>query len=136
MFKQGPLPVTAHMALEPFVAALFIAAPFLFGFSDEGAPTAVSIVVGLAVLVLGMSTQWRLALIKAVPLTAHAMIDLMTGALLIAAPFLFGYSDVGSATAFHLVMGIGLVLATLATRWLPADGTRRPAAGRRAPTAA
>lgn len=124
MFRQGPLPVSVHMALEPFVAALFIAAPFLLGFSDEGAPTAVAIVVGLAVLLLGMSTQWRLSLIKAVPLVAHAMLDLGMGAFLIASPFLFGFSGEGAPTAFFLVLGIGLVLATLATRWLPADAPR------------
>lgn len=127
------------MALEPLIAALFIAAPFLLGFSDEGAPTAVSIVVGLLVLLLGMSTQWRLSLIKAVPLVAHAMIDLGTGAFLIATPFLFGFSDEGAPTAFFLVMGVGLVLATLATRWLPANegaGSRRAGSGGTRPTAA
>ena len=35
---------------------------------------------GVLVLLLGMSTQWKLSLIKAVPLVAHAMIDLGTGA--------------------------------------------------------
>jgi len=123
MLRQGPISLTLHSMLEPLIAALLIAAPFLFGFSDQGAPTAVSIVVGVAVLVVGMSTRWRLSLVKAIPISVHLTIDLIVGALLIAAPFLFGFSDDGGPTAFFLIVGVGELLAALGTRWTPAaDG--------------
>ena len=117
MLRQGPIPLTVHAALEPVVAALFIGAPFLFGFSDLGAPTAVSIVVGVAVLVVALSTCWRLSLIKAIPVPAHLMLDLGLSALLIASPFLFGFSDQGAPTAFFIIMGVLDLVAALATRW-------------------
>jgi hypothetical protein len=132
MLRQGPISLTLHAALEPLVAALLIAAPFLFGFSDKGAPTAVSIVAGIAVLVIGMSTDWRLSLIRAIPVPAHLAIDLGMAALLIAAPFLFGYSDQSAPTAFSIVVGVGLLLAVLGTRWYPAAGNGgTPQGGRR-----
>lgn len=122
MFRQGPVPVTAHSAAEPFLVALLITAPFLFGFDDLGAPTALAIVAGVAILIVSMSTCWRLSLVKVVPLVAHAMIDLALGALLIASPFLFGFrEDSSAATAFFMLFGITEILATLATRWLAAD---------------
>jgi hypothetical protein len=117
--------------LEPFIAALLVAAPFLFGFSDEAAPTAVSIVAGVGVLVVGMSTQWRLSLIKAIPVSAHLVIDLIVGALLVASPFLFGFSDQGAPTAFFLVMGVGEILAAVGTRWYPAGQDGAEAGSRR-----
>jgi hypothetical protein len=122
MLRQGPISLTLHAALEPLIAALLIAAPFVFGFSDQGAPTAVSIVAGIAVLVVGMSTDWRLSLIRAVPVPAHLAIDLGMAALLVASPFLFGYSDQSAPTAFFIVVGVGLLLAVLGTRWYPAAG--------------
>jgi hypothetical protein len=123
MLRQGPISLTLHSTLEPFVAALLIAAPFLFGFSDEGAPTAVSIVAGIAVLVVGMSTDWRLSLIRAIPVPAHMAIDFGMAAILIASPFLFGFSDDSAPTAFFIVMGVLLLLVVLGTRWYPAAGT-------------
>jgi hypothetical protein len=122
MLRQGPISLTMHAAGEPLLAALFIVAPFLFGFSDQAAPTAASIVAGLAVLLIAMSTRWRLSLIKAIPIPAHMAIDLVVSALLIASPFLFGYSDQTAPTAFFLVMGVVTLLATLATRWRAAPG--------------
>lgn len=118
MFRQGPLSVTAHSLAEPFLVVLLITAPFLFAFDNVGAPTALSILAGVAILIVSMSTCWRLSLIKAVPLVAHAMIDLGMGALLIASPFLFGFHDDSTAaTAFFMVFGVAEILATLATRW-------------------
>jgi SPW repeat len=130
MLRQGPISLTLHSMLEPVIAALLIAAPFLFGFSDDGAPTAVSIVIGLGVLVVGMSTRWRLSLVKAIPIPVHLTIDLIVGALLIAAPFLFGFSDDATATAFFLIAGVGEILATLATRWTPTNASTKSRKGR------
>jgi hypothetical protein len=131
MLRQGPISLLMHAAAEPLLAALFIAAPFLFGFSDQGAPTAVSIVIGVAVLVVAMSTQWRLSLIKAIPIPVHLTIDLGVSALLLAAPFLFSFSDQSAPTAFFLVMGVVDLLATLGTRWYPARGEDATGAGKR-----
>jgi hypothetical protein len=122
MLRQGPISLTMHAAAEPLLAALFIVAPFLFGFSDQAAPTAVSIVIGLCVLLVAMSTRWRLSLIKAIPIPAHMVTDLVLSALLITSPFLFGFSDQSTPTAFFIVMGVVDLLATLATRWYPAAG--------------
>lgn len=118
MLRQGPLSVNAHAAAEPFLVALLIAAPFLFGFDDVGAATALAIVAGILILIVSMSTCWRLSLVKVIPLGGHAAADLALGAFLVASPFVLGFSDdSGAATAFFMVFGILEILATLATRW-------------------
>ncbi len=125
MFKQGPIPAFVHGAIEYLVAALFIAAPFLFAFDDDTA-TAVSIVFGVVVLVVTASTALPTGLIKSIPVQAHAVIDFLLAAVLIASPFLFGFSDDGTATAFFIVLGVVHLLLTIATRFVSEERPRRP----------
>lgn len=117
MLRQGPIPLTVHALSEPFLVALLIAAPFIFGFSDQGAPTALSIAAGVLILIVSMSTNWKLSLVKVIPVLIHAMLDLGLGAFLIASPFIFGFSDDAAPTAFFIAFGVLEILATLATSW-------------------
>jgi hypothetical protein len=134
MLRQGPISLTLHAAFEPLLAALFIAAPFLFGFSDDGSATAVSIIVGIGVLVIGMSTCWPVSLIKVIPVAAHLVLDIVIAAFLIATPFLFGFSNETTPVAYFLIMGVATLLLTLATRWYRSaggDGADAVSEGRR-----
>jgi hypothetical protein len=118
VLRQGPIPAVVHGALEYLAAGLLIAAPFLFGF-DSDAATAASIVVGVAVLVITASTESRTGLAKVIPVAIHAVLDLVLAVFLIAAPFLFGFSDETNATAFFIVLGVVHLLLTIGTRFLP-----------------
>ena len=113
------------------MAALLIAAPFLFAFEADSA-IAVSIAAGVAVLVLGAFTAWTTGIVKSIPPVAHAMLDYALAALLIAAPFLFGFTDDGGATAFFVVVGVAGILLAIATR----RAGQRAAAAPRGTTAA
>ena len=128
MFKQGPIPAFVHGAIEYLAAALFIAAPFLLTFDDDTA-TAVSIVVGVLVLAVTASTALPTGLIKSIPVQAHAVIDYLLAAVLIAAPFIFGFSDDDAATPFFIVLGVAHLLITIATRFIPEERPRRRSAG-------
>jgi hypothetical protein len=99
-------------------AVIFIAAPFVFGF-DSDAATAVSIVVGVALLVITASSDLPTGLAKTLPVTIHAVIDLIAAVFLIAAPFLFGFTDEAAPTAFFIILGVAHLLLTIGTRFLP-----------------
>jgi hypothetical protein len=114
---KGPIPLKAHAALEPVVAILPIAAPWIFGFDDVSSATAVSVAAGVIMLLSGMSTRWRLSLVKLIPLRTHFRMDLVVGVVLIVAPFVFGDSDRGDATRFLVIVGIAELLTALTTRW-------------------
>lgn len=122
MLRQGPISLFIHGVVEYAAAVLFIAAPFLFGF-DSDAATAASIVLGVAVLVVTASTEAPTGLTRVIPVTIHAALDVVTAVFLIAAPFLFGFTDEGAPTAFFIVLGVGHLLLTIATRFLPARAT-------------
>ena len=126
MMRQGPIPLTVHALAEPFLAVLLIAAPWIFGFDDVGSATAISIVAGIVVLLVGMSTDWKIAMVRKIPLVAHMALDFGLGIFLVAAPFLFGFSDESSALPFFLVIGILLLLSALGTRWTPDSPVARP----------
>jgi hypothetical protein len=125
MFRQGPIPAFVHGLLEYLVGALLIAAPFLLDFDTDSA-TAVSSVAGLLVLVVAASSALPTGLIKSIPVQAHVMIDYVVALGLIAAPFVFGFSDDGTSTAFFIVLGVVHLLLTIATRFI-----REPRAARR-----
>ena len=114
---HGPLPLRAHQAIEPIAAILLIAAPWIFGFSDNDAATTLSIIVGVIVLVTGMTTRWRMSLVKLLPLRTHFMMDLAVGVALVALPFIAGFSDHGDATRFFVIAGVLEFGTALMTRW-------------------
>jgi hypothetical protein len=124
MFKKGPIPPFVHGVLDYGLAALLIAAPFLFAF-DADAATAVAIVAGVLVLVIGACTAWTTGIIKSIPVQAHVMLDYILAILLIASPFVFGFDDDGTATAFFIVVGIFGLLLAIATRFTPESRPRR-----------
>jgi hypothetical protein len=125
MFKQGPIPAFVHGVVEYLVAILLIAAPFLFAF-DEDTATAASIVAGVLVLVLTSFTALPTGLVKSIPIQAHVIFDYLLAALLIAAPFLFGFTGDGTATAFFIVLGVAYLVLTIATRFVTEARPRPP----------
>lgn len=114
---RGPLPLSAHQVIEPVAALLLIAAPWIFGFSDNDTATTLSVIVGVVVLVTGMSTRWRMSLVKLIPLRTHFMMDVGVGIALIALPFIAGFSDHGGATRFFVIAGVLELGTALMTRW-------------------
>jgi len=124
MFKQGPVPAFLHGVVEYVAGILFVAAPFLFSFDDDTA-TAVAIVAGVLILVVAATTAMSTGLIKSIPVRAHVVLDYVLAILLIAAPFLFGFSDDGAATAFFIVLGVLHLLLTIATRFIRDERPRR-----------
>jgi hypothetical protein len=116
MLRAGPISMFTHGVLEYTAGAVFIAAPFAFGF-DSNAATALSIVIGVLVLAIAASTNSPTGLARVVAVEIHAVVDFALAVLLIAAPFLFGFRDEGGATAFFIVLGVVHLLLTIATRF-------------------
>jgi SPW repeat len=127
---RGPLPLTVHQMIEPFAAILLIAAPWIFGFSENDTATTLSIIVGVIVLLTGMSTRWRMSVVKLIPLRTHFMMDLGVGVALIVLPFIAGFSDHGGATRFFVIAGVLELGTALMTRW---DEREQVRSGRGAP---
>jgi predicted cobalt transporter CbtA len=119
--ERGPLPLRMHAAIEPVIGIILIAAPWIFGFSNTDDAKVLCIVLGVLVIAGGAMTDWRVSLVRLIPLRAHFMWDLLIALVLIIAPFVLGYSDDGGATRFSVIAGVLEAGAALATRWDPAE---------------
>lgn len=116
MLREGPIPRLVHGVVEYLAGVVFIAGPFLIGF-DSDAATAVSIVVGVVVLVVAAVSDGPTSLVNQLPLQVHVLLDYVLAGVLIAVPFLFGFSDETEATIFFIGLGVAHLLITIGTRF-------------------
>lgn len=116
MLREGPIPRSVHGIIEYVAGLLFIAAPFLFDY-DNGYAVGISIALGVIILILAAATDGPTSLIDSVPVTVHVSLDYALAVFLIAAPFIFGFSDETAPTAFFIVLGVVHLLLTIGTKF-------------------
>jgi hypothetical protein len=116
VLRQGPIPHFVHGVIEYLAGVFLIVAPFLLSY-DDGAAVAVSIVAGVAVLLIASATEGPTSLINSIPLPVHVVLDYGLAALLVATPFLFGFSGEGAPTAAFIALGVAHLLVTVGTRF-------------------
>jgi len=116
MMRNGPIPLFLHGVVEYLIGLAFVVAPFLLDF-QSGAATALSIVVGVAVLAIAAATDGPTSLIDEIPRPAHVALDYVLAILLIALPFLAGFSGETAPTALFIGIGILVLLITIGTRF-------------------
>ncbi len=124
MLRDGPIPRFVHGFIEYVAAVVFFAAPFVLEF-ESGAAVAVSIIAGVAVLFLAAATEGPTSLINYVPLAAHVVLDYLLAVVLIAMPFIAGFSDETAPTVFFIGIGALHMLVTIGTRFKRRDEPRR-----------
>jgi len=116
MLSKGPIPRIVHGMLEYVAGVLLLAGPWLFDY-DESSATAASIVAGVLILAFVATTEGKPGLVDSIPVSVHATLDYVVAALLIAAPFVFGFSDDGEPTALFVAGGVLHVLVSIGTRY-------------------
>jgi len=121
MLRQGPISRLFHGVIEYTAAIVLIAAPFVFDFKS-GAATALAIVAGVIVLAVAASTEGQTGMIAVIPTSVHVLLDFALVAVLIAAPFLFSFSDESAPTAFFIIVGAAHLLVTIGTRFKARQG--------------
>jgi SPW repeat-containing protein len=125
------IPTRYHAPLDYIVGAVLIAAPWIFQFSDIGAATAVSIVLGVGLIAYSLLTDYELGVWKVAPMAVHNLIDIVAGAVLAASPWLFGFADEGAnAWAPFVVIGVAAIFLGLTTKQAGGYRYGRPGAHR------
>ena len=113
--RRGSIPLFLHGLAEYALGVLLIAAPFSAFDSDTA--KVISVLLGAAVIVIAWTTDYPTALFRRLPLDSHIVLDYVLAALLIASPFIFGFTEDGSAVAFFLIVGIGYLALSVMTRF-------------------
>jgi hypothetical protein len=120
MVKQGPIPAFVHGLWEYIAGIALIAAPLVLGY-DSGSATAASIVLGVLLIFPTATTSSSTSLVNQIPLPVHILLDYALAAVLIASPFLFGFSDESTPTAIFIAGGVFHLLFSIATRYRKED---------------
>jgi VIT1/CCC1 family predicted Fe2+/Mn2+ transporter len=123
MLSQGPVPLFVHGAIEYAAGVLFIVAPFLFAF-DSTSATAASVVIGLGMLAFTAMSRLPTALVKSISTGVHVTVDVVLAVLLVALPFLLGFTEEGAPTALFITLGVLHLLVTIATRFPERSASR------------
>ena len=115
LLSEGPIPVVVHGAIEYAAGILFIVAPLLFDDFEDA--LALSIVLGIVILLIAATTSGPTGLVNGLSLTVHVVLDYVLAVVLIAAPFIFGFSDQLTPTVFFIALGVVHLLLTVGTRF-------------------
>ena len=111
------IPTKFHAPLDYIVGALLIAGPWIFQYSDSGAATAISVVLGIGLIAYSLVTNYELGVWKVAPMAVHNLIDIVAGALLAVSPWLFGYADDGANVWVpFVVIGVAAIFLGLTTK--------------------
>jgi hypothetical protein len=108
------IPTKIHGVLDYLVGAFLIAAPWVLGFAEGGAETWVPVLLGAGAILYSLMTDYELGATRALSMRTHLTLDGMSGILLAASPWVFGFAD--QVYLPHLVLGIFEIVASLCTR--------------------
>jgi hypothetical protein len=118
------LETKTHGCLDYVLGALLIAVPWAMNFDIGGAETWTPVILGIALIVLALITNYEVGAFRQIGMQTHLTIDLLNGVLLAISPWLFGFSDV--VWVPHLVYGMIVTLASVTTKQHPSKkGTQR-----------
>lgn len=117
------IPTRTHAIIDYIVGPLLILAPYLFGFADGGAAQWTAMIVGFAIIGMGLFTNYELSLSRLIPMPVHLGMDVAVGLLLAVSPWLFGFADL--IWWPHLLVGLAEIVIAAMTSRRPsyADGT-------------
>jgi hypothetical protein len=112
------LSLKTHNILDYVIGAILVLCPYVFGFSDVTAAKTVFLVLGFGLIGYSLLTNYQYSLFKVIPLGVHMTFDVIAGAVLILAPYVFGYRGMitGGQTALHYVLGLGAWALVATTR--------------------
>jgi len=115
------LPTRVHGVLDYLVGIILIAAPWLFDFARGGAETWVPVVLGAGAIIYSLMTDYEMGLSRSISMSTHLSLDLWSGIILAASPWLFGFHDYVYMP--HLIVGLVEIGTSLVTERTPSVRT-------------
>lgn len=117
------VPTAVHGILDYVGGIGLMASPFIFGFAGAGGIAVIlPIVLGIGLVAYSLATNYELGIpgLRIIPMAVHLLVDFAASAFLAAAPFVFGYADLGLNVWLPQVMsGVAVMLLVLVTQTQP-----------------
>ena len=121
--RTGLIDTRTHGIIDYVTGALLLVAPYIFGFATGGVAQWLPQLIGAAIIAMSLITRYELSVAKLIPLKVHLGVDVATGILLAASPWLFGF--VGLIWWPHLLVGLMELAVVAMTRREPHTEIRR-----------
>ncbi len=113
-----------HGYIDYLFGIVLILLPIIMDWDLSRAESIVPMVIGAMTIIMALMTAYELGAAKAISMKTHLTIDLLSGVVLAASPWLFGFADVVYLP--HLIAGIAEIGISLMTKTEPVS---RPATG-------
>ena len=108
--------------MDYLVGIIIAASPWLFDFARGGPETVVPALVGIIGIVYSLLTNYEFGALKLISMRTHLALDYVSGALLAASPWLFGFNDYVYLP--HLILGLVEIGTAAMTETEPGHVTR------------
>ncbi|KAF2510563.1 SPW repeat domain-containing protein [Flavobacterium foetidum] len=112
-----PIDTKTHGYMDYIMGIFLIASPSLFELDHNRIESTIFYVLGVSAILYSLLTNYELGFMKLIPMKFHLILDFLSGALLAASPWLFGFSE--TVYGPHLVLGIIEIGASLLTSAKP-----------------
>lgn len=116
-----------HGYIDYLTVAAFMLAPTVFMVEDVLPAVTGCYVVAGALLMTSLVTRYPLGALPVVPFTVHGALEFIIAPLLVAYPWIAGFSEVPGPRNFFIAAGAALFLVWLLTDYRAADRARASA---------
>jgi hypothetical protein len=103
-----------HGILDYLTGILLILSPWIFDFNEGGAETIIPVLLGAGVIMYSLLTDYEMGGSYKISMKTHLLLDFLSGALLAASPWIFGFND--DVWQPHLIIGIMEMLVSVCTK--------------------
>ena len=118
-----PITPKSHTVVDVLFCLAMIAAPMALRFG--GTPATLCYVIGGGYFVFAMLTNTPIAPVRLIPFRVHGGVEIVAGLGLLAAPWIFGFSDVDVAKWLFVGAGIVTFIVFSLTQWIETPKTIR-----------
>ncbi len=111
------IPTSVHGMIDYVASGALYATPALLGLNDMPPSSRTLRLASGAAVASSLVTDYELGVVKLVPMRAHLMLDIMSGALIASSPWLFGFAKEGPRHWLpHALMGATEVVISMMSK--------------------
>lgn len=103
-----------HGYLDYLTAVLLLVLPAILNLDMNSAESLVPMILGALTIIYSLMTSYELGVTNTISMKAHLAIDLLSGIVLAASPWLFGFAE--RVYLPHLIVGIFEILVSITTK--------------------
>ena len=117
MYVMRFISTKAHGVLDYLTGILLILLPWLWDYNPTGPESLIPVLLGITAIVISLMTNYERSVLKVIPMKTHLTADILSGILLAASPWIFGFHE--TVYIPHAAFGIFEILAGLFTKTDP-----------------